>query len=230
MLQWACDLFSYTVVSEMQEIGRLCDLLVEAPTYVVRHVVVNRSTGLVRGGDVAVPISAITMPEMPKHDLIVALSPDEIEQAEDVGLAHRPTRSTEIALFSRLHWQPYWKSEKPSAPRQLLQATRIMSTSVDSAGETIGSVHDLLIDCAAWVVELLRLQIEGETGPFETLVPAEAIGGLDCSAQHPILVLDDRFPAGFTDDCDVPTTPASLQAVRRRYGLQSVRPDRCPPG
>ena len=178
MVHSSDELRRLTIHASDGEIGRVIEFYFDDQTWTVRYFVV-RAGSWVSGRDVLLPPGKVVSVDWNRHELIVALTTEQVRTSPDVSTEQPVSRIQEIEQLSHYDQPPYWmlgaevggtaiavdaalraaaaESEQAGAPlpTHLRSSHEVTGYSIEAADGAIGHVKGFLIDDRTWRVEAL---------------------------------------------------------------------------
>lgn len=168
---WSLDhLRSFSLHATDGSLGSVSDVLFDDMTWTVRWVVVD--TAWLFGRHVLLATSSFGHPVEAAKEIPVDLTQEKIKDAPGIDMDRPVERQHEADLYSYYGWAPYWGIDAfgmaplppmvpppgdpiPEAERgdpHLRSGHEVKGYAIHASDDTIGSVDDLLVDEAGWVV------------------------------------------------------------------------------
>jgi sporulation protein YlmC with PRC-barrel domain len=162
----------YEVVGSDGKIGVVKDFLFRDDRWQVRWLVIDTGSGWLSGRKVLVHPSAVADVDHDRHEILTALTKQQVEDSLDLRNDQKLSTALEASLFAHYGWDPDWgrcffatTSESLLAPQgaigesiddphlrsfRVIKGYRLRATD----GE-IGGVENFLIDQAGWNIRYL---------------------------------------------------------------------------
>ena len=236
MIVGLTELKTFYIVSDGEEIGRVCDILLPRGEWVVRYIAAWSEE---MGRNILLPCSCLQEVDRDKRTIRADVQRSQVEESPDMDLTKQIERQAEQELYEYYGWPPYWlqeeqdvnptgvlsgEAEKMSESDQsefqspeLQPATNIAGAyAVHSNEGEFGILQDILVDAETCTVQYLAVDTPDNEGSI--LVETDHVSEIDWIAREVYLSL----PADMLLDSPVyrpqePLTPELERSLHEYY-------------
>jgi uncharacterized protein YrrD len=175
MLRSLEDLTGASVIATEGEIGKVCNILFDDQSWVIRYLVVDVGSWLARR-DVVISVSAIGEPDWKSKTLGARLTKEQVRNCPDVDSKKPVSRQQEIAMREYFGWPAYWDAPVSSElPPVSLPAGRkfpvhtqedphlrsredVIGYEVWANDGAIGRLENFIVDESSWHIGYLDVK------------------------------------------------------------------------